>query len=271
MPGLHDHLLQRYFQRTEQKIAYPQKKYPSLLRNIFPAVPPVTLYAAHNKTSWQFPCPCCPLLSPTAGIASSRMAWLHMYSLAFSRRTHPCTTPCCTCSVRREATCSLSYEQTQVHPLPSLVLAREATGCVTDFASHANAYLQCRRKILHCATWHFVPHAFQIAPACGTRSESPHCISSIRFRASGFPLTARRCSQGRLAHGRRRFYSYAQQSKFNSITNTWLLLQFTIAKYGRAVFSEKQPFGFPSLDTGRYGFGNRAMGRSRSNQILRRP
>jgi len=38
-------------------------------------------------------------------------------------------TPCCTCSVRREATCSLSYEQTQAHPLPSLVLAREATGC----------------------------------------------------------------------------------------------------------------------------------------------
>ena len=30
----------------------------------FSAVPPVTLYAAHNKTSWQFPCTCCPLLSP---------------------------------------------------------------------------------------------------------------------------------------------------------------------------------------------------------------
>ena len=124
---------------------------------------------------------------PTAGSASSRMAWLHMYSLAFSYGTHPCTTPYCTCSVRREATCSLSYEQTQVHPLPSLVLAREATGCVTDFASHANAYLQCRRKILHCATWHFVPHAYQIAPAGGTRSESPHCISSIRFRRAASP------------------------------------------------------------------------------------
>ena len=146
---------------------------------------------------------------PTAGIASSRMAWLHMYSLAFSRRIHPCATLCCTCSVRREATCSLSYEQTQVHPLPSYVLAREATGCVTDFASHAIAYLQCQRKILHCATWDM--HPFQVAPSGGTRSESPHCISSIRFRPSGFPLTARRCSQGRLAHGRRRFYRVSAQ------------------------------------------------------------
>jgi len=85
----------------------------------------------------------CP---PTTGIASSRMAWLHMYSLAFSYGTHPCTTPYCTCSVRREATCSLSYEQTQVHPLPSLVLAREATGCVTDFCWHNPVHIVMPRK-----------------------------------------------------------------------------------------------------------------------------
>ena len=87
-------LAPKIFSKDGARDRVPVEKIPfSLRRDIFPAVPPVTLYAAHNKTSWQFPCPCCPLLSPTAGIASSRMAWLHMYSLAFSHHTHPCTNP----------------------------------------------------------------------------------------------------------------------------------------------------------------------------------
>ena len=98
----------------------------------------------HKKVSWLLPCP--------VGFA------VRSFQAHHPARFHSLTEP-------------------KVHSQPLYVLAREATGCVTDFCCHKPRLISCHVKILHCATWRY--HALQIAPACGTRAL--HSLSLISF------------------------------------------------------------------------------------------
>jgi hypothetical protein len=60
-----------------------------------------------------------------------------------------------------------------------------------DFCCARRRVLACRRKNLHCATWHSVTR--QVAPAVGTRSEIGHS-SLIRFRASRTVIAMKYCN-----------------------------------------------------------------------------
>ncbi len=96
-----------------------------------------------------------------------------------------------------------SFTEPKVHSQPSYLLARYATGCVTDFCCRKPALISCHAKILHCAIWRY--------PAlsnCPIRWHSLETrIRLVSFLASGFFKTAmKNCSLDRLCYRRRRFY-----------------------------------------------------------------
>jgi len=143
----------------------------------------VTFFAAHKKTSWQLLCPFvrsflpCQVCFIPQGMAT---CW---YRLAFYPTHTPSRNPMQSQQLSADGSHLLSQpaEQTKLHPLPSYVLACEATGCVTIFATHTFAHLHAHCKNLHCATsGTIVP--LQVAPAGGTRAlHSLHFVTFIPF------------------------------------------------------------------------------------------
>jgi len=105
-------------------------------------------------------------IKPTGAAGSHRLqlhnkiSWLLPCSLGFT--AYSFQTQLCSVFIRSQ--------KPKAHPQPLYVLACEATGCVSDFCWHTPTHISCRAKILHCATWDCI--LLQVAPACGTRSET---------------------------------------------------------------------------------------------------
>lgn len=77
-------------------------------------------------------------------------------------------------------------QQISAHPLPLLVLAYEATGCVTGFGWHQATLICMPRK--NPALCELAVFAQQFTPACGTRN----FIHYVSFRFSGEPYSGRK-------------------------------------------------------------------------------
>lgn len=119
----------------------------------------------HTKISWLLSCP----LGYTA----------HSFQILLSQPFHSLTLP-------------------KVHSQPSLVLAREATACVTVFCCHRPALISMPRK--KPALCDLSAALLQVAPGGGTRSSTR--MRSLRFSASRTAQTAmKNCSQCRHTHG----------------------------------------------------------------------